>query len=145
MGKPLEDVEAIRQIVLGRPAAVLSKDVQQILMNHDSAIRLFDVVDPLVYSGLARVRQRTDEWLSLYEGPVNVDVRDLQIEASGDVAFGHYLYRVTGTLKEGKNVDMWVRATGCYRKKDGRWQLVHEHQSVPFDPKTGKASLDLKP
>jgi ketosteroid isomerase-like protein len=94
---------------------------------------------------LDRVRQRTDEWLSLYEGPVNVDISDLQIEASGDVAFGHYLYRVTGTLMDGKKVDMWVRATGCYRKKDGKWKLVHEHQSVPFDPKTGKASLDLKP
>jgi hypothetical protein len=47
MSDCLENVEAIRQIVLGRRAAVLSKDVQQILMSHDPAILLFDVVDPL--------------------------------------------------------------------------------------------------
>jgi ketosteroid isomerase-like protein len=40
---------------------------------------------------------------------------------------------------------MWVRATTCYRKLDGMWTIVHEHQSVPFDPNTGAASLDLEP
>jgi len=38
-----------------------------------------------------------------------------------------------------------VRATVCYRKIDGKWMIVHEHFSVPFDMETLKASLDLKP
>ncbi len=145
MSESLEDVAAIRQIILERTVAVRAKDVQRILTNHDPSIQLFDVVDPLVYSGLESVKERIDEWLSLYEGPVDVDISDLQIDASGEVAFGHYLYRVSGTLKDANKVDMWVRATGCYRKKGSMWMLVHEHQSVPFDPETGKASLDLKP
>jgi ketosteroid isomerase-like protein len=40
---------------------------------------------------------------------------------------------------------MWVRATTCYRKIDGKWMITHEHQSVPFDTESGKASLDLEP
>jgi ketosteroid isomerase-like protein len=40
---------------------------------------------------------------------------------------------------------MWVRATLCLRRIDGKWMIAHEHQSVPFDVETGKASLDLKP
>ena len=40
---------------------------------------------------------------------------------------------------------MWVRATVCYRKIDGTWMVTHEHNSVPFDVESGKASLDLKP
>lgn len=28
---------------------------------------------------------------------------------------------------------------------DGRWKVVHEHVSMPFDMETGKAMLDLKP
>ena len=40
---------------------------------------------------------------------------------------------------------MWVRATTCYRKIDGTWMITHEHQSVPFDTESGKASLDLEP
>jgi ketosteroid isomerase-like protein len=40
---------------------------------------------------------------------------------------------------------MWVRATLCLRRIDDKWMIAHEHQSVPFDVETGKASLDLKP
>jgi len=61
------------------------------------------------------------------------------------VGFCHYLYRVTGTLANGVKVDMWVRASVCCRKTDGKWMITHEHGSVPFDPESGKASLDLKP
>ena len=40
---------------------------------------------------------------------------------------------------------MWVRATlGC-RRLDGRWLVVHDHESVPVDPGTGAALLGLAP
>ncbi len=48
-------------------------------------------------------------------------------------------------LKGGGKVDMWVRATVCFRKTAGEWTVTHEHDSVPFDVESGKASLDLKP
>lgn len=69
----------------------------------------------------------------------------MSITAGEDVAFCHYLYRVTGTRADGGQVDMWVRATVCFHKQNGMWLVTHEHQSVPFDPETGKASLDLEP
>lgn len=41
---------------------------------------------------------------------------------------------------------MWVRATTCWRKVDGRWRVVHEHVSVPFYMDgSEKAAVDLKP
>lgn len=40
---------------------------------------------------------------------------------------------------------MWVPATMCFRKVEDAWLVVHEHNSVPFDPETGKAALDIKP
>jgi hypothetical protein len=39
---------------------------------------------------------------------------------------------------------MWARATVCYREIDGKWMITHEHESVPFDVNSGKASLDLE-
>ena len=40
---------------------------------------------------------------------------------------------------------MWVRATlGC-RRIDGDWVIVHDHESVPFDPESGRALIDLAP
>jgi ketosteroid isomerase-like protein len=52
---------------------------------------------------------------------------------------------VVGTLFDGTRLDMWWRSTAGFRKIDGRWRITHEHNSVPFDPQTGKASLDLEP
>jgi hypothetical protein len=28
---------------------------------------------------------------------------------------------------------------------DGKWTVTHEHDSVPFNVESGKASLDLRP
>ena len=70
---------------------------------------------------------------------------DLQVTAAGDIGFCSFVYRVTGTLNAGDDIDMWVRATlGC-RRVDGRWLVTHDHESVPFDPETGQALTSLPP
>ena len=52
---------------------------------------------------------------------------------------------VSGTMVSGDEVSMWVRATlGC-RRIDGEWKIVHDHESVPFDPETGQALTSLRP
>lgn len=139
------DEAEIRGIIEERVRAVGAKDIGGLLAHHAPDVLTFDVLDPLQYYGADGVRERAGKWLSSYEGPVGYEVRGLSVEAGGGVAYCRYLYRVSGTLKGGGEVDMWVRATVCLRKADGRWLIVHEHQSVPFDVETGKASLNLKP
>jgi hypothetical protein len=39
---------------------------------------------------------------------------------------------------------MVIRTTDCVRKVKGKWLIVHEHNSVPVDPATGKADLMSK-
>jgi len=39
----------------------------------------------------------------------------------------------------------WLRTTACYQRKQGCWQIVHEHCSVPFDPETSRAAFTLEP
>jgi ketosteroid isomerase-like protein len=114
------------------------------MSNHAADILLFDVVNPLQYAGSSTVRKRAEEWFSLHTGPIGYEIRDLTIATGDDVAFCHYLYRASGTRTDGAKVDMWVRTTVCFRKTNGTWTVTHEHESVPFDPVTGKASLDLK-
>ena len=40
---------------------------------------------------------------------------------------------------------IWVRATFCFRKLDGAWQIVHDQASVPFDVLSGRGVADLEP
>ena len=140
-----KDEVQIRTIIDERIKAVCDRDINTLLSNHAPNILSFDVINPLQYIGANTVRERAEKWVSSYQGLIGYEVRDLSITTGETVAFCHYLYCVSGTLIDGGKVQMWVRTTVCLRKIDGKWMIVHEHQSVPFDPETGKASLDLKP
>ena len=72
-------------------------------------------------------------------------LRQLEIVAGDGVAFSHALSHTRATAKEGGAVDMWVRLTLGWREIDGAWTVTHEHVSVPFEPRSGMASLTLRP
>jgi len=137
--------EEIRDLVEARVQAVRSRDLNAAIAHHAPDVVAFDVVNPLQYLGADTVRERTQAWFALYPEGIGYEVRDLYVAAGEEVAFCHHLYRVTGTTSAGAQVDMWVRATVCFQKSDGVWKVVHDHESVPFDPETGKASMELKP
>ena len=139
------DEAQIRTIIEERVKAVSNKDTNALLSNHAADILSFDVINPLQYTGIDTVRKRAENWLSSYQSSIGYEVRDLNITTSDNVAFCHFLYQVSGTLNDGGKINMWVRATVCLQKIDGKWMITHEHQSVPFDVETGKASLDLRP
>lgn len=139
------DAASIRKLIDERVKAVNDKDIDALLSNHAPNILSFDVINPLQHTGSDAVRERAEKWLSSYQGSVGYEIRDLEITTGDDAAFCHFLYQVSGTLKDSGKINMRVRATVCFRKIDGKWMIIHEHQSVPFDAETGKASLDLKP
>lgn len=73
-------------------------------------------------------------------------MRDVAIGVGDDVAFAHSLNRMSGTTSDGKGSSMWFRETLCFRKIDGAWRIVHQHDSVPIAMDgSGRAALDLKP
>jgi ketosteroid isomerase-like protein len=125
--------------------AVRHKDSIELTSNVAPDVILFDVVNPLRYSGATSLKKRAEEWFSSFRGPIGFEVRDLSITASDDVAFCHSLNRVVGTSTQGTDIDMWWRATLGFRKVNGQWLVTHEHSSVPFDTGSGTASLDLRP
>lgn len=141
----IPDESQIRMLIENRVKAVQAKDINAAVSHHARDVLMFDLVNPLRYSGSDMVRARTQEWFTLYDGSIGYEIRDLSITTGNDVAFCHYLYHVIGIRTDGANVSMWVRATLCLRKIDGTWMVTHDHESVPFDPESGKASLDLKP
>ena len=125
--------------------ALRARDIGALVSNYAPDVVSFDVVNPLQRKGVDAVRKRAEEWISSWQGPINSEIRELSITADDDVAFSHHLSRFSGTKNGGGEIDMWIRATLCFGKVDGRWMVTHEHVSVPFDPQSGQASLNLKP
>jgi uncharacterized protein (TIGR02246 family) len=125
--------------------AIRAKDLDARMSNYAKNVSLFDVVEPLQSFGFEAVRNRAAQWFSSFQGQLGFEMNDLRIATDSDVAFSHSLNHVTGTKTDGTKLDMWWRATVCYRKIEDKWMVTHEHNSVPFNVETGKASLDLKP
>jgi uncharacterized protein (TIGR02246 family) len=139
------DEDAIRQLMDDSANAVRSRNIDELMSNFSSDVLSFDVVDPLQYRGADAARARAEEWLGSFKGPIGYEIRDLAITAGAHAAFCHSLNQVSATKKDGGKLEMWWRATICLRRIDGKWLVTHQHNSVPFDPESGKASIDLKP
>jgi ketosteroid isomerase-like protein len=81
-----------------------------------------------------------------YEHPLGYDIRQLTVTVGKGVAFAHSANRLSGTLKSGATTaGFWVRATTCFRNVDGDWFIAHDQVSVPLDPTSGAALLNLGP
>lgn len=141
----IEPAEAeIRALIARRMQAVRDRDAEAAVADVAEDVVTFDVVDPLRHVGRDAIRRRAETWFSSFTGAVGFEMRDLAITVSGDAAFSHSLNRYSGTTVNGP-LGMWVRVTTGYRRIDGRWMITHEHNSVPFSPETGLASMELEP
>lgn len=141
------DEAEIRQLLDRWAKAFHDKDLAGVMSIYEPGKALvgYDIVPPLQYTGFDAYKKDYQEFLEQFQGPINVEYRDLGIFAGDRIAFSRGLEKISGTLKNGEKFDAWVRFTECYRKTDGRWLAFHDHISLPVDLQTGKAALDLKP
>ena len=88
-----------------------------------------------------RRRKRLAAWFASFRGPIGYELRDLSITAGDDVAFGHSLNRVSATTTDGRKLDMWWRATICYRRIDGAWMVASDDACLPVASSTASTEL----
>jgi ketosteroid isomerase-like protein len=105
----------------------------------------FDVVPPLRYVGSAALRERFTRWFDGFDGPLDMDIHDLRIQETVDMAVAYWLNRIRATLKSGPRIGSWVRATSCCQRSPDGWLVIHEHISLPVEPADGRAAADLTP
>jgi uncharacterized protein (TIGR02246 family) len=135
----------IRDIVKVWEKAAASKDLDTIMSLYAPDVRAFDAIARLQFKGKEAYKTHWEACLSMCQGAMIFEVHELDIAADDDLAFCHYLARCGGTGPDGETRSGWTRATVAFRRIGGRWLIVHEHFSAPFDPESGKAMLDLQP
>ena len=135
----------IRKRVEYLAKAVRAKDIDRVMSFYARDIVSFDIGPPLRYTG---ADNKPREWLrafAAYSGPIDYEIRELDVETAGELAFVYSVNHVRGSLAGGHSSDMWVRWTACFRRIDGVWLVVHDHVSVPADLEHGQAVLNLTP
>ena len=140
------DEADIRQRFDQLAEAIRAADLDGVMPIYAPDIVTFDVQSPLRRFGAEGKRKNWAEVFTIFQAPLNCELRDLTITVNGGMAFVYSLNRISGILKTGNaSSGFWVRSTACLRKIDGNWLIVHDHASVPLDIASGSAALDLEP
>lgn len=140
-----DSVAQIERLISDWTGALRSRDVDALMAATAPGFVSFDLAPPLSHAA-ADYRETTRQWLASFASPVVCHVSQLEITAADGVAFSRSLNRLTGKKLSGEEMDLWVRATICYRRIAGEWKVTHEHVSVPFHMDGSfRAAVDLHP
>jgi ketosteroid isomerase-like protein len=120
-----------------------ARDLDGIMNNYLNSKKLFvfDVYPPRAYIGYDAFRKDWHDFLAGLKGPITYKMEDMDVATDGRLGYVHVIEHIAGTDQAGQPVEINMRVTELYRKINGRWQIVHEHASVPVDIKTGNADL----
>ncbi|MDF3935618.1 YybH family protein [Pseudomonas citronellolis] len=142
MATPIDP--AIQRLLDDWLAAVQAGDVEAIVSHYADDLVAFDASAQLQFVGREAYAAHWRRCLAACEH-TRFERHQLAVEQGGDIAFGHYLAYCGGRDEQGREQAAWTRASVGLRRVAGRWMIVHEHFSLPFDMHTLQPLLDAQP
>jgi ketosteroid isomerase-like protein len=124
------DHDDVRALLDQWVAALRAKDADGIIRCGSATIRQFTLAPPLQETGGDRAGLQA--WLNTWEGPLEFELRDTDLRLGGDIAWCSALAWLAGTKKGKTKSGFWFRLTVAFARENGRWLIVHIHESVPF-------------
>lgn len=75
-------------------------------------------------------------------GQLRTKILRIEVNANGNIGYAHSIQNfIADRADGGGELNFIFRETDIFEKRDGKWQLVHQHLSVPVDLATGKAVI----
>ncbi|UOZ08518.1 nuclear transport factor 2 family protein [Amycolatopsis sp. WQ 127309] len=142
------DETRIRKLLAVRTDAMTSRDAETLASQYTPDVIAFTLAPPLAHRGADVIDvDARKAWFDGFEGPIEYEVRDLEITVGGAIAYCHSLTCLSTTPKGAPaSFELWFRSTICFREDIGEWRITHVHDSTPFYmDATMSAALDLKP
>jgi len=115
------DEKAIRALNQRFHDAFKAKDVHAIMSVYvpDESLVVFDVIPPRQYVGAKAYRKDFEDFIAAFPGPMEYEITDLSITASGTLGYSHRIDNLVLTDKEGKQVNLAVRGRMCIARARG--------------------------
>jgi ketosteroid isomerase-like protein len=131
---------AVRDVVEELAEAMREMDADRVAACHRPGAVVYDLAPPLAKTF---DRDRQQAWFAEKGGgSMDYEIRDVEIEVAGDLAVAYGLTR----MGDGATFELWYRTTLVLRETDGRWLIVHAHESTPFHMDGSlRAAVDLTP
>ena len=135
----MTDDQPIRQALAAYQSAVLAKDVDAFVAIYAEDARIFELWGTWEHD-IASWREMAKGWFAfLGDGSSVVEAAEVRSSVSGDMAMltAFLTYRgFDAAGAEQRSLDN--RLSWVLRQRGGRWQVVHEHTSVPIAHEDGK-------
>jgi ketosteroid isomerase-like protein len=136
MAVSASDEEQIRSLLERWATTTRQARLDEVLDHHAPDVLIYDVLPPMKYEGAAAYRKSWGDWQPTTQAEGHFDWRDLTVVSGSSVAFAHGFIHCAGTLMDGTTFEDLVRATFCLGKSEGRWTVLHQHMSKPFEWKS---------
>lgn len=105
--------------VFGKMAALAAKDLAEDMVS-------FDLAAPL--NGLGGDQTALQSWLDGWAA-ISWSMSDLTLETAGDLALAYGIGHLAGTRFQEGEIDLQLRITIGFTRRDGRWLITHQHLS----------------
>ena len=130
---------SIRAALAAYEAAVLAKDVEAFVAIYAEDARIFELWGTWEHD-ITSWREMAKGWFAfLGDQRSVVTAHDVRTQVSGDMAMLSASLTYAAIDAGGQPLrSLDNRLTWVLRQRDGRWQVVHEHTSVPLAHEDGK-------
>jgi uncharacterized protein (TIGR02246 family) len=129
----VSDDEQIRQLIHRWAEAVHRGDLPGVLERHTDDIVMFDVPPP--EQGVRGVDAYSATWPPFFDwqaSGASFEIVELEVVAGPDVGYAYALLRCGTTDDFAVHPDRRLRLTLGLQRREGRWQVQHEHHSFPI-------------
>jgi ketosteroid isomerase-like protein len=142
----LKSAREIRERLEEKARAYAALDVERVLdmYENSSTVSVFDPGPPDEYCGYAAVTETIGNFINGAES-MELTYQGDRALASGDLGTAWSLVRIKTRLKNGVDVDIICRQTNIWRRTDGVWKVIHEHNSVTMSPEQADALFSQDP
>ena len=103
-----------------------AKDLDGLLEHIAPDIVSYEHMGALRYTGIDDVREVRRRGLESSPGRIDFDVPDFTVPMNGDLAVAWGLDRIFADGVESRS-----RGTFVFERRNGQWQMVHQHLSIP--------------
>jgi ketosteroid isomerase-like protein len=142
----LKSAREIRERLEEKASAYAALDVERVLDMYENSptVSVFDPGPPDEYCGYAAVTETIGNFINGAE-TMELTYQGDRALASGDLGTAWSLVRIKTRLKNGVDVDIICRQTNIWRRIDGVWKVIHEHNSVTMSPEQADALFSQDP
>lgn len=135
-GSTKKDVDAVNAVIDAVEKGFATRDADALMSNYvkePGALVVFDLSPPARDIGYEQNLAKLKTFFSGLSGPAVFKWHDRRVQVDGRHAYVTALLSFTGTTINGAKLENEARSTLVLQRIDGKWLIVHEHDSLPAD------------